>query len=48
MRPDFKNVELKGKPNEKTFPEWEKEAGIKKSWKTAEHIPAKQVYGESD
>jgi len=48
MRPDFKNVDLKGKPNEKTFPEWEKEAGIQKSWKTPEQIPVKQVYGESD
>ncbi len=48
MRPDFKNVELKGKPADKSFSAWEKEAGIQKSWKTPEQIPVKPVYGESD
>jgi len=35
-------------PGEKTFSEWEKEAGIQKSWKTPEQIPVKPVYGEND
>jgi len=48
MRPDFKNVELVGKPTGKSFPEWEKEAGIEKNWKTPEQIPVKPVFGESD
>jgi len=48
MRPDFKNVELLQSPVGKTFSEWEKEAGIQKSWKTPEQIPVKPVYGESD
>lgn len=48
MRPDFKNVELMQSPGEKTFSEWEKEAGIQKSWKTPEQIPVKPVYGEND
>jgi methylmalonyl-CoA mutase len=48
MRPDFKNVELAGKPTGKSFAEWEKEAGIEKNWKTPEQIPVKPVFGESD
>jgi len=48
MRPDFKNVELTGTPAGKSFPDWEKEAGIEKSWKTPEQIPVKPVFGESD
>ena len=48
MRPDFKNVELKGTPAHQSFAEWEKEAGIEKSWKTPEQIPVKPVFGDSD
>ncbi len=48
MRPDFKNVELKGTPAQESFAEWEKKAGIEKSWKTPEQIPVKPVFGESD
>ncbi len=48
MRPDFKNVELTGTPSGKSFSDWEKEAGIEKSWKTPEQIPVKPVFGESD
>ncbi len=48
MRPDFKNVELYRIPAGKSFPEWEKDAGIQKNWKTPEHIMVKPVYGESD
>ena len=48
MRPDFKDVALTGNPPEKSFAEWEVEAGIEKSWKTPEQIPVKPVYGESD
>ncbi|MEI7724122.1 MAG: methylmalonyl-CoA mutase [Bacteroidota bacterium] len=48
MRPDFKNVDLKGKPETESFSEWEKNEGIEKSWKTPEQIPVKPVFGDSD
>jgi methylmalonyl-CoA mutase len=48
MRPDFKNVELKGVPAPESFAEWEKKTGIEKSWKTPEQIPVKPVFGDSD
>lgn len=35
-------------PTGKPFPEWEKDAGIQKNWKTPEQIPVKPVYGEHD
>ncbi|MGA3015292.1 MAG: methylmalonyl-CoA mutase [Bacteroidales bacterium] len=49
MRPNFKDVDLKnGSVNGVTFREWEKLAGIKKSWMTPEQIPVKPVYGPDD
>ncbi|MFZ4523600.1 MAG: methylmalonyl-CoA mutase family protein, partial [Bacteroidales bacterium] len=48
MRPDFKNVDLKGTQSKESFAEWEKKAGIEKSWKTPEQIPVKPVFGDSD
>ena len=48
MRPDFKNVDLKGKPETESFSDWEKNEGIEKSWKTPEQIPVKPVFGDSD
>ena len=48
MRPDFKNVELKGKPGSESFAAWEQKAGIRKSWKTPEQIDVKPVFGDSD
>ncbi len=48
MRPDFKNVELKGKPASESFAAWEQKAGIRKSWKTPEQIDVKPVFGDSD
>jgi len=48
MRPDFKKAELKGSPSRKSYSEWEKEAGIGKSWMTPEQIPLKPVFGDSD
>ncbi|MCX6267734.1 MAG: methylmalonyl-CoA mutase [Bacteroidetes bacterium] len=48
MRPDFKNIELTGVPPLESFAEWEKNAGIEKSWKTPEQIPVKPVFGDSD
>ena len=48
MRPDFKNIELKGVPEVESFDEWEKKQGIERSWKTPEQIPVKPVFGDSD
>ena len=48
MRPDFKNVEFKGKPASESFAAWEQKAGIRKSWKTPEQIDVKPVFGDSD
>ena len=49
MRQDFKDVDfktsfLKGE----SFREWEKKAGIEKTWITPEQIPVKPVYGAAD
>jgi methylmalonyl-CoA mutase len=48
MRPDFKNVELKRYPEDKSFGEWERENHIEKSWMTPEQILLKPVYGAED
>lgn len=48
MRPDFKNIELQRKTAGPSFSEWEKKAGISKSWLTPEQIPVKPVYGPDD
>ena len=48
MRPDFNNADLKGTPAPQSFAEWEKKAGLEKSWKTPEQIPVKPVFGDSD
>ena len=48
MRPDFSHVDFKPVPDGKAFSEWEKEAGIQKTWLTPEQIPVKPVYGPDD
>lgn len=49
MRPSFKNIDYKHDQNPLvSYAEWEKNQGIKPHWQTAEQIPLKQVYGESD
>jgi len=48
MRPDFKKVDITKTTGHGSFAEWEKEAGINKSWKTPELIPLKPVFGDSD
>ena len=48
MRPSFKDIEYKPSEAKKiSFREWEKKQEGNE-WKTAEHIPMKPVYGESD
>ncbi|MBC8456825.1 MAG: methylmalonyl-CoA mutase [Deltaproteobacteria bacterium] len=49
MRPDFKEIDYKIRLNRSSsYAEWEEKHGIKPDWMTAEHIPLKPVYGESD
>jgi len=49
MRPGFKDIDYKSsKPNQNSFQEWEEQQESKEEWLTAEHIPVKPVYGESD
>ncbi|MBN1199551.1 MAG: methylmalonyl-CoA mutase [Bacteroidales bacterium] len=49
MRPSFKDIDFKSDQNPPaSYAEWEKSQGIKPDWMTAEQIPLKQVYGESD
>ncbi|NQV02048.1 MAG: methylmalonyl-CoA mutase, partial [Bacteroidia bacterium] len=49
MRPSFKDIEYKSsEANQISFREWEQQQGLKEEWLTAEHIPIKSVYGESD
>ena len=49
MRPSFKDIDYKpSEANRISFKEWEEQQGLKEEWLTAEHIPVKSVYGESD
>jgi methylmalonyl-CoA mutase len=49
MRPDFKDIDfIKSFKSPGSFREWEKKAGIRKEWMTAEQIPVKPVYGLED
>jgi len=49
MRPDFSNIDYRSKNNfGNNFRDWEQQLGITKDWNTAEQIPVKPVYGESD
>ena len=49
MRPDFKEIDFKTAfRSGESFREWERKAGIQKSWITPEQIPIKPVYGADD
>ena len=48
MRPDFRNAMLEVVPEGLSFAAWEQIAGNEKRWMTAEQIPVKGVYGDSD
>jgi len=49
MKPNFKNIEIKSKPNyHNNIEEWEKEKNIKKDWLTPEKIAVKPVYSVED
>ncbi len=49
MRPSFKDIDYKSsEPNQNSFQAWEQQHGSEEEWLTAEHIPLKPVYGESD
>ncbi|MFC1733354.1 methylmalonyl-CoA mutase [candidate division KSB1 bacterium] len=49
MRPDFSNIDFrKSKKIDSNFEDWEQQNGITKDWNTAEYIPVKPVYGDSD
>ncbi len=48
MRPDFKNIRLKGMSHATSFTEWEQKTGNNPDWRTPEQIRVKPVYGEPD
>ncbi|MBE0647362.1 MAG: methylmalonyl-CoA mutase [Bacteroidales bacterium] len=49
MRPSFKDIDYKTRQETLTsYAEWEKDHGITPEWHTAEQIPLKHIYGESD
>ena len=49
MRPSFKDIDYKSsEPDQTSFQAWEQQKGSEEEWLTAEHIPLKPVYGESD
>ncbi len=49
MKPNFKNIEIKSKPNYKVnIAKWEKDNNIEKNWVTPENIAVKSVYSVED
>lgn len=48
MRPDFTNVDFTTSKKQEPFSEWEKQVNNSNDWLTAEQIPVKHAYGDSD